>query len=122
MIVFSAGNGGGGGEDGTGGNPDTVFSPGTAKNVITVGALEQLRNITNNVVSLDGTTNQPFMASTDSSNQVASFSSRGNVGIGIEGESGRFKPDLVAPGTFVVSDKSAQWDQAAYFNPDQLHR
>ena len=117
VIVFSAGNGGGGGDDGGGGDADTIFSPGTAKNVITVGALEQLRNITNNVVNLDGTTNQPFVASTDSSNQVASFSSRGNVGIGIEGQFGRFKPDLIAPGTFVVSDKSTQWDQASYFNP-----
>ena len=34
---------------------------------------------------------------TDSSNQVASFSSRGNVGIGIEGQLGRFV-DVVAPG------------------------
>ena len=54
---------------------------------------------------------------TDSSDQVAAFSSRGNVGIGIEGEFGRFKPDVVAPGTFVVSTRSAQWDTNAYYNP-----
>src|ERR1017187_6895764 len=49
LIVFSAGNAGGGQSDGTAGNPDTILSPGTAKNVITVGAIEQLRNITNQV-------------------------------------------------------------------------
>ena len=35
--------------------------------------------------------------------QVAWYSSRGNVGIGTEGNFGRFKPDVVSPGTFVVS-------------------
>ena len=47
LFVFSAGNAGGGTNDGTGGNPDTILSPATAKNVITVGAIEQLRYITN---------------------------------------------------------------------------
>ncbi len=118
LLVFSAGNGGGGADDGSSGNPDTIFSPGTAKNVITVGAIEENRNITNTVV-LDGSTNQAFLPSTDSSNQVASFSSRGNVGIGIEGDAGRFKPDVIAPGTYVVSDRpiGANWDAADYYNP-----
>ena len=58
---------------------------------------------------------------TDSANQVAAFSSRGNVGIGIEGDFGRYKPDLVAPGTFVVSTRSANWDQQAYYNPTNHH-
>jgi subtilisin family serine protease len=49
LYVFAAGNSGGGDENGTGGNPDSIQSPGTAKNVITVGALEQGRNITNEV-------------------------------------------------------------------------
>ena len=39
------------------------------------------------------------------------------MGRGIEGDNGRFKPDLVAPGTFVISTKSAQWDTNAYYNP-----
>src|SRR5262249_32162095 len=30
---------------------------------------------------------------------------------------GRFKPDVVAPGTFVVSTRSTEWDTAAYYNP-----
>src|SRR5881628_794222 len=96
----------------TGGDPDSIPAPATAKNVITVGAIEQLRNITNaytttevvngtNVVS----TNTPFLGFTDSDNVVASFSSRGNVGIGTEGDFGRVKPDVVAPGAFVVSTR-----------------
>jgi subtilisin-like proprotein convertase family protein len=120
LYVFSAGNDGGGGTDGTAGIADTILSPGTAKNVITVGAIEQFRNITNKYVIGSGTngiTNQAWLVETDSSNQVADFSSRGNVGVGIEGPNGRFKPDVVAPGTFTLSDKSQQWDQAEYYNP-----
>jgi subtilisin-like proprotein convertase family protein len=117
LFVFSAGNAGNGDEGGTSGDSESILSPGTAKNVITVGAIEQFRNITNDLVMTDGTTNQPFALSTDSSNQVASFSSRGNVGIGIEGDFGRFKPDVVAPGVFVISDRSPSWNTNAYFNP-----
>src|SRR5439155_3155567 len=95
---------------------------GPAKNVMTVDALQQLRRITNVVWSCTNggqgcLTNQPWVSSTDNSNQVAEFSSRGNVGIGIEGDFGRFKPDVVAPGTFVVSTRSTEWDQAAYYDP-----
>jgi subtilisin-like proprotein convertase family protein len=120
LFVFSAGNSGGGGDDGTDGGSDTILSPATAKNVITVGALEQLRNITNVVTNLDGSVSTPWQPMTDSSNQVASYSSRGNVGIGIEGTYGRFKPDVVAPGTFVVSTRSGQWDTNAYYNPTNV--
>jgi len=101
---------------------------------MTVGAIEQDRNITNKTVierpDMSGTnsggvirtTNVPWQGITDSSNQVASFSARGNVGIGTEGEFGRFKPDLVAPGTFVVSTTAkADWDQASYYNPTNYH-
>ena len=86
--------------------------------MITVGAVEQPRNITNEVVySVDGqtVTNAPWQPLTDSNDQVAGYSSRGNVGIGIEGEAGRFKPDVVAPGSFVISTASANWDQGAYY-------
>jgi len=102
---------------GSGGSADTILSPGTAKNVITVGALEQPRGLTNQVwkcvpdnTSTNGQscqTNQPWLPSSDSDDQVAGFSSRGNVGIGLEGPSGRFKPDVVAPGSVVVSTRSA---------------
>ena len=132
LFVFAAGNDGNGDDSGIGGSGDTILSPGTAKNVITVGALEQLRYITN-VVSLfvtPGTgTNAPttnqvqfWYAATDSSDQVAAYSALGNVGIGTEGNYGRFKPDVVAPGTFVVSTSSGfpnndEWNTNAYYNP-----
>jgi subtilisin-like proprotein convertase family protein len=108
VVVAAAGNSGGGSADGQGGFADSIEAPATAKNVITVGAIENFRNITNEVV-VGGETNMAFLGVTDSSNQVASFSSRGNVGVGVEGGSGRFKPDLVAPGTFVVSTRSSTW-------------
>ncbi len=132
LVVFSAGNDGSGNDDGTGGNGGSVLSPATAKNVITVGAVEQFRTngfpvsancTTTNIGGTNFTTcdtNMPFLGSTDSSDQVASFSARGNVGIGIEGDFGRFKPDVVAPGTFVVSTRSAQWDQVSFFGTHQL--
>lgn len=121
IFVFSAGNSGGGTQDGQNGSADSILSPGTAKNVITVGAIEQPRNITNSYV-LDAQTNigQPFLADTDTGDQVAWFSSRGNVGIGIEGANGRFKPDLVAPGTFVISCRSQEWDTNSYYNPTNV--
>ena len=120
LYVFSAGNAGGGASGGIGGNADTILSPATAKNVITIGAIEQYRSITNIVTKIDGgatNSSTPWLSLTDSSNMVASFSSRGNVGVSIEGDSGRFKPDLVAPGVFVVSTRSQQWDTNAYYNP-----
>jgi subtilisin-like proprotein convertase family protein len=119
-FVFSAGNAGDGQDDGTGVTPGSILSPATAKNVITVGALEQPRNITNEVV-IQGQTNTYWALGTDSDYEVASFSSRGNVGINIEGDFGRFKPDVVAPGVFLVSTRSQQWDKNAYYNPTNVH-
>lgn len=113
LYVFSAGNSGAGRDDGQGGEPTTVGAPGTGKNVITVGAIEAPRNITNEVVfpGPDGEplTNQVFLADTDTDYQVTSFSSRGNVEPGVEGRFGRFKPDVVAPGSYVVSTRSKDW-------------
>jgi subtilisin-like proprotein convertase family protein len=121
LFVFAAGNAGGGQDNGCGGNPGSIQSPATAKNVLTVGALEQWRGLSNQVWQCSPSTapvcqtNQPWLGLTDSTNQVAAFSSRGNVGIGLEGRYGRFKPDVVAPGTFVVSARSTAWDQGAYY-------
>lgn len=98
--VFAAGNSGGGNSGGLGGAPGSIVSPGTGKNVITVGALEQFRLLVS--------TNDPLsIARTDSDDQVLDISSRGNVGVGLEGPSGRLKPDLVAPGAYVVSARAA---------------
>ncbi|HAV62074.1 MAG TPA: hypothetical protein DCY13_06880, partial [Verrucomicrobiales bacterium] len=118
-YVFAAGNSGFGNDEGLGGEAGSVGSPATAKNVISVGALEAFRELTNEVIRTvngESTTNTPFFFETDSSNLVASFSSRGNVGIGLEGEFGRFKPDVVAPGSFVASTRSKDWTDPIGFN------
>jgi len=96
VYVFAAGNDGFGTTNGAGGQSGSILSPATGKNVITVGALESPR----------GLTNESLAGYTDSDNEVASFSSRGNVGVGTEGTFGRFKPDVIAPGTFIVSTRS----------------
>ncbi|NGQ96304.1 S8 family serine peptidase [Brevibacillus sp. SYP-B805] len=81
VALVAAGNSG---EDGYG----TVGSPATAKNVITVGASENDR---------------PEMDDPDSDDpdEVAYFSSRGPT------LDGRIKPDVVAPGTFILSTRSS---------------
>ena len=133
LYVFSAGNEGSGGNNGVGGAADSILSPANAKNVVTVGALENLRGFTNSViVDTNGNpvqvgavvlvpgwetnggpylTNEVLLPYSDTDWQVASYSSRGNVGIGIEGSVGRYKPDVVAQGSFVASVRSAQWVQ-----------
>jgi subtilisin-like proprotein convertase family protein len=114
-YVFAAGNEGGGGDNGLNGIPGSIVSPATAKNVITVGATDLPRFITNLVAlncvtDTNGVTtcdtNQPWAGMTDTNNQVSPYSSRGNVGIGQEGAFGRLKPDVVAPGSMVVSTRS----------------
>ena len=84
LFVFAAGNAGGGDDTmAPAGNADTILSPATAKNVITVGALQELRNITNIVTDADGTIEQHvWQPETGTSYRVAWFSSRGNVGVG----------------------------------------
>jgi subtilisin-like proprotein convertase family protein len=111
-MVFAAGNSGNGEANGLGGSPGSILSPATAKNVITVGSSELLRNITNavtNCTAISCETNLPWLAPTDSYDQISSFSSRGNVGIGVEGPFGRFKPDVIAPGNMVVSCRSSDY-------------
>ena len=118
LHIVAAGNDGNGADSGTGGLSDGISSPGTMKNGITVGASEHLREITNTFTNATLTlsnvclTNSgPFyLGRTDSSNQVASFSSRGNVDPRDEGDFGRFKPDVIAPGSFPVSLRSSTWD------------
>jgi uncharacterized repeat protein (TIGR01451 family) len=91
VIVFAAGNDGPGGQ--------TVGSPGTAKNVITVGAAENVRshsteNGGNDPQGNDGCFSTDTEA--DSANDIAIFSSRGPC------SDGRAKPDIVAPGTHIT--------------------
>jgi serine protease AprX len=78
-ILFAAGN--------EGPNARTISSPGSAKNAITVGASEN---------------NRPTFGSyADNINQIAEFSSRGPT------KDGRVKPDIVAPGTYILSSRSS---------------
>ncbi len=102
ITFFAAGNSGEGDPDGTGGQPGTVSMPGNAKNVITMGALEQPR-YANNIMGVFFGGQQYFSdLESDSDWQVASFSARGPV----SGTDLRVKPDLVAPGAFVISAQS----------------
>jgi PGF-pre-PGF domain-containing protein len=85
LILFAAGNGGPGVpvED-----QYNVSSPATAKNILAVGATENLR---------------PEKGSyADNSDEIAFFSSRGPTA------DGRIKPDLVAPGTWIISTRSSE--------------
>jgi subtilisin-like proprotein convertase family protein len=109
LFVFAAGNSGDGSGSGVDNLEGTITSPATAKNVITVGAIDTGRFITNEVTYDGVTSNEVFFASTDNSNLVSFFSSAGDVGIGTEGEYGRFKPDVVAPGVFIVSCRASNF-------------
>lgn len=88
VLVFSAGNDGADGAR-------SVSMPGTAKNVITVGASEGFRATgANGENLLDGCGVPGFGA--DNAQDIISFSSTGPM------HDGRIKPDLVAPGTHIT--------------------
>lgn len=82
IIVVAAGNNGPGAV--------SINAPGTAKNVITVGASENVRPI--------GGTDEAGVSDVgaDDATDIISFSSRGPCA------DGRYKPDLVAPGTHIT--------------------
>lgn len=101
IAFFAAGNDGNGNNNGRGGAAGSVGTPGNAKNVITVGAVENLRLAENYVGARQ---------ETDADWQVAYFSSRGPV----SATDYRRKPDVVAPGGFVLSVQSRET------NPDDL--
>lgn len=108
FILFSAGN--------EGAEAKTVSPPGTAKNCLTVGASESLRPLPANFTKASNlqdhdsnlaTPDQNFPLGpwprsdeADDTNHIASFSSRGPT------NDRRIKPDLVAPGTWILSCRS----------------
>jgi serine protease AprX len=90
-ALIAAGNAG---EEGFG----TVGSPATAKNVIAVGASENDRTDLRDEYA-------------DDPSQVAVFSSKGPT------VDNRFKPDLVAPGTFILSTRSSLASDDHFWSP-----
>ncbi len=102
VICFAAGN------EGTDGNLDGVIDrgsvtpPATAKNCITVGATENLRPTATLTYEPFGYPSQPFRSDRVANNAegMAAFSSRGPT------QDGRIKPDVVAPGTSILSTRS----------------
>ncbi len=91
VIVFAAGNRGAG--------ANTVGAPGTAKNVITVGASENVRSLNSangGKSSLGGDGCGYADGVADAATDLAIFSSRGPC------SDGRQKPDLVAPGSHIT--------------------
>ncbi|HZD55871.1 MAG TPA: S8 family serine peptidase, partial [Anaerolineales bacterium] len=105
LILFAAGNSGVDADANGKVDPDSISSPGTAKNVVTVGASENYRPTIPTTwgyawpsdypaapISADRLANDP--------DGMAAFSSRGPT------DDGRVKPDLVAPGTYIISDRS----------------
>ncbi len=133
LIVFAAGNSGVDKSPANGVvDSDSIGSPGTAKNVLTVGAMENDREfntggytwrqwgasawpssfpsapIYNDLLSWSYSPS-PYLQG------MAAFSSRGPT------DDGRFKPDVVAPGTDVISVRSrvglsSGWGVAANTN------
>jgi serine protease AprX len=89
-------------------DPMSVSSPATAKNCITIGACESRRPSFKQATYGRWWPNDypvpPLRDDrmADDPQQVAAFSSRGPT------TDGRIKPDLVAPGTFILSTRSTQ--------------
>jgi len=84
MILFSAGN------DGPSGN--TVSTPATAKNIVTVGAAENNRQTGTDGCGISN-------SGANNIHDIISFSSQGPVNS--SGGDGRSKPEIVAPGTHI---------------------
>ncbi|HVK26610.1 MAG TPA: S8 family serine peptidase [Actinokineospora sp.] len=120
LILFAAGNAGA--DTDTDGliDPDTVDAPGTAKNCLTVGASENVRPANSQpppgrnkrwseLKNKDGTLRYPALGPaghvSDNPDGLAAFSSRGPA------DDQRTKPDVVAPGTNVLSTISTVFPQ-----------
>jgi len=112
-IFFSAGNAG------IDNNADGVVdfysmgSPGTAKNCVTVGASENDRSTFS--ATWGGVWPSDFSADPVNSDRMAddiaglaAFSSRGSI------LDGRYKPDIVAPGTFIASVRSSEASETGW--------
>lgn len=110
LILFSAGNDGVDAQAHGVIDPDSIGSPGTAKNCLTVGASENNRpHGSNPPPGLDRNWNElqkypqlgPAGHVSDDVDGMAAFSSRGPT------DDLRIKPDVVAPGTNILSTLSS---------------
>lgn len=125
LITYSAGNEGIDGNSDALVDHDSIGSPATAKNVLTVGASENDRGgdygCDNGIATCGGQNDlgtygeswpSDFPAGALASDaiagnqeQMAAFSSRGPT------DDGRIKPDVVAPGTWVLSGYSSEYQE-----------
>ncbi len=103
LVLFSAGNSGrDNGPESTDldgkVDPDSLLTPGTAKNVLTVGASENTYMTVFNLYD-DQKYGPPISLDrmADDADGMAAFSARGPT------DDGRIKPDIVAPGTYIAS-------------------
>lgn len=102
LVLFAAGNEGADVDRNGVIDPDSVGQPGTAKNVLTVGASENNRPT---IAAPWGDSYGPPINTDWRANNpagMAAFSSRGPT------DDGRIKPDVVAPGTFIASLRTRQ--------------
>ena len=120
LIVIAAGNAGTDADSNGEVDDDSLNAPGTAKNVLTVGASEGVRGDSypcdTGLVGCGGANSiftygsvwptdfsvNPLASDPSAGNaeQMAAFSSRGPT------DDGRIKPDVVAPGTWILSTYS----------------
>ncbi|KYG63549.1 serine protease [Bdellovibrio bacteriovorus] len=113
LVLFAAGNSGADKNKDGRIDANSMASPGTAKNVLTVGASENVVTtggiqvpISKLRAAKDEWPSEPIYSDYISNNEngIAMFSSRGPT------SDGRVKPDIVAPGTNILSVKSQQKD------------
>jgi PKD repeat protein len=136
LVTTSAGNAGIDGNNDGYVDEDSMGSPATAKNVLTVGATENARtnggvnpeDLTNDIdeVQCSGNDGGPawrncwptdydavptgpdYIGGDDNHDHMAAFSSRGPT------DDGRIKPDVVAPGTNILSVKSSRASECGW--------
>ncbi|MFQ5577323.1 MAG: S8 family serine peptidase, partial [Anaerolineae bacterium] len=105
-ILFAAGNSGEDADSNGYVDEDSIGSPGTAKNAITVGATDNNRPASGASSTWGAAFGFPAPptssdALSDDPGELAAFSSRGPT------DDGRIKPDVVAPGTNILSTRSS---------------
>lgn len=119
FILFSAGNSGEDDDQDNVVNVGSLGSPGSAKNCLTVGATE------NNRPAIPKTWHHSYGPvinadqKADNPNGMAAFSSRGPANFDtVAVADDRIKPDVVAPGTYVISTRSRSAPNTIWYDDD----